>query len=197
MISSNDYDLILKNIGRFITLDESESELFISLLKSKSYKAKEYLLKPGQISKYEIFISKGCVKNYIIDKNGFEHINMFAIEDWWTSDMQSFITENPATHFIQALENTEVLQISKANTKILYQKIPKFERFFRILYQNSLVTQIERIDQNIAFSAEERYLCFIQKYPKLEQRLTQKQMAAYLGITPEFLSVIRNKLTRG
>lgn len=191
------FDLILKNVTRFINLDSSEIEIFASILKSKTYKNKEFLLKPGQISKYEIFIIKGCVKNYILNKNGFEHINMFAIEDWWTSDMHSFITGTPATHFIQALENTEVLQISKQNTELLYQNIPKFERFFRILYQNSLVTQIERINQNIAFTAEERYLSFIKKYPKLEQRLAQKQMAAYLGITPEFLSVIRNKLAKG
>lgn len=186
-------ELILKNVSRFINLDTSEVDFFISVLQGKTFKKKEFLLQPGEVCKYQIFVTRGCLKNFIIDNKGFEYIGMFAVEDWWTGDMHSFITQTPATSFIEALEDTEVLLISKQNLETLYETVPKFERFFRILFQNSLVTQVQRINQSVAYTAEERYLSFIKKYPKLEQRIRQKQMAAYLGITPEFLSVIRKR----
>jgi len=187
---------ILNNVNRFINLEKEEIDLFLSLLQSKSFKKKELILRNGEICRYEIFVVKGCLKSYTIDKNGFEHISMFAVEDWWTGDMVSFENRVPALYNIEALEHTEILQISKPNLDILFNKIPKFERFFRILYQKSLTTHIERNNQNISFTAEERYLYFIDKYPKFEQRLSQKNIAAYLGITPEFLSVLRKKLTQ-
>jgi len=186
-------ELILKNISRHITLDKTEEDFFISLLQQKTIKKKGFLLRPGEICRHEFFVTKGCLRSYTIDDNGFEHIGMFALEDWWTGDMHSFITQTPATYFIEALEDSEVVQISKQDLEILYERVPKFERFFRILFQNSLVTQIQRVNLGISNTAEDRYLHFIQKYPILEQRISQKQVAAYLGITPEFLSVLANK----
>lgn len=188
------YTRIINNVKRFIELDDDELNFFTSLLSVKKYKRKEMLLRNGEVSKYELFIIDGCVKNYTIDHNGFEHISMFAIEDWWTGDMASFETGTPTIFNIEALEDTEVLQISKSDLELLLDKIPKFEKFFRILYQRSLTTYIERNNQNISFTAEDRYLTFIKKYPKLEQRISQKNIASYLGITPEFLSVLRKKL---
>ena len=188
------YTRIINNVKRFIELDDEELNLFTSLLSTKEYKRKEMLLRNGEVSKYELFIINGCVKNYTIDHNGFEHISMFAIEDWWTGDIASFTKETPTIFNIEALEDTEVIQISKSNLELLLDKIPKFEKFFRILYQRSLTTYIERNNQNISFTAEERYLTFIKKNPKFEQRISQKNIASYLGITPEFLSVLRKKL---
>ena len=188
------YQQILNNVNRFIELNDEETDLFTSLLISKKYKKKEFILRHGQVSKYELFIVKGCLKTYTIDNNGFEHISMFAIEDWWTGDMASFTSGNSTIYNIEAIEDTEVLKISKPNLEVLLQKIPKFERFFRILYQRSLTALIERNTQNISFTAEERYLFFIKKYPKFEQRISQKNIASYLGITPEFLSVLRKKI---
>ncbi len=190
------YTQILSNIQRFITLDEQEITIFTALLLSKKYKRKEFLLLNGQVAKYEIFISKGCVKNYTLDNNGFEHISMFAVEDWWTGDMASFTTVEVSKYNIIALEDTEALLISKQNMEILLEKIPKFERFFRILYQKSLTARIEKNNQNISFTAEERYLYFINKYPQFVQRISQKNIASYLGITPEFLSVMRKRLSQ-
>ncbi|PKV51533.1 CRP-like cAMP-binding protein [Aquimarina sp. MAR_2010_214] len=190
------YDRIINNVKRFIDLDDEEQKLFTSLLSTKKYKRKEMLLRNGEVAKHELFIVNGCVKNYTIDNNGFEHISMFAIEDWWTGDMASFTTGTPTIFNIEALEDTEVSQILKPDLELLFDKIPKFEKFFRILYQRSLTTYIERNNQNISFTAEERYLTFIKKYPKFEQRISQKNIAFYLGITPEFLSVLRKKLNR-
>ncbi|RKR15378.1 CRP-like cAMP-binding protein [Maribacter vaceletii] len=188
------YKLILKNISRFIDLNQEEQDLFISLLKEKKLKKKEFLLKPGEIAKYDYFTTKGCLKIYKIDDKGSEHISMFAVKDWWSGDIASFITQQPGNYFVQALEESEVLQISKENFDLLFEKIPKFERFYRILYQRSLVSYIQQSDQNISLNAEDRYRNFIKKYPSLINKISQKNIAAYLGVTPEFLSVLRKKM---
>ena len=188
------HELILKNISRFINLNQEEQDLYVSLFTEKKIKKKDFLLRQGEIAKYDYFITKGCLKVYNIDTKGSEHISMFAIKDWWSGDMASFITQQPANYFIQALEESEVLQISKENFDSLFERIPKFERFYRILYQRSLVTYIQRSDQNISFSAEDRYLKFIKEYPSLINRISQKNIAAYLGVTPEFLSLLRKKM---
>ncbi|MDP4264902.1 MAG: Crp/Fnr family transcriptional regulator [Bacteroidota bacterium] len=187
-------DLILQNIAKHIQLDEKEIDYFTSLLTQKTIKRKGFLLKEGEICGYESFINSGCLRTYSIDNKGVEHIVMFAVEDWWTGDLYSFLTQTPASFTIDALEDTEVLQISKANLEKLYYDVPGFERFFRIMLQNAFIAQQQRINQTLAFTAEERYLHFIHKFPQLEQRIPQKQVAAYLGITPEFLSMLRKKL---
>ena len=189
-------DLIIQNISRHIHLDETERDFFISLLETKKLKRKEFLLKQGNICKTENFIVKGCLRIYTIDDNGFEHIVMFGIEDWWVGDLYSFLTQNPATYFIDALEDTEILQISKVNLDKLYESVPKFERFFRLILQNAFIAQQQRINQNLSYTAEQRYVDFIKKYPQLEQRLSQKQVSAYLGITSVFLSMLRRKLSQ-
>ncbi|AEI50193.1 Crp/Fnr family transcriptional regulator [Runella slithyformis] len=191
-----DTDLILRNISRHIQLDQSETDFFISLLQPKKLKRKEFLVKQGDICKTENFIVKGCMRTYTIDENGFEHIVMFGIEDWWVGDLYSFLTQSPATYFIDALEDTEILQITKSDLDKLYDRVPKFERFFRLILQNAFIAQQQRINQNLSFTAEQRYLSFITKHPDLEQRLSQKQVSAYLGITPVFLSMLRKKLAR-
>jgi CRP-like cAMP-binding protein len=119
---------------------------------------------------------------------------MFGIEDWWVGDLYSFLTQTPASYFIDAIEDTEILQITKANLDKLYEQVPKFERFFRIMLQNAFIAQQQRINQNLAFTAEQRYADFLQRYPQLEQRLSQKQISSFLGITPVFLSMLRRKL---
>ena len=186
---------IIKNISQHIQLDEREVDYFLSLLQPRAIKRKEYLLRPNEVCKYESFITKGCLRTYTIDNTGLEHIVMFAVEDWWTGDLYSFLTQTPGNFIIDALEDTELLQISKSDLEKLYEEVPKFERFFRIILQNAFVAQQQRINQNLSYTAAERYLHFIKRYPQLEQRLPQKQVAAYLGITPEFLSMIRRKLS--
>jgi len=188
------FDLLLQNVADLIALDENEAAFFISLLQPKTLKKKAYLLRPGDICLTENFITRGCVRVYTIDNNGFEHIVAFGVENWWVGDLYSFVTGTPAAYFIDALEDTELWQISKPGLDELYKEVPKFERFFRIRLQNAFIAQQRRISQNLSFTAAQRYLCFIEKYPGLEQRIPQKQVAAYLGITPEFLSMIRRKL---
>lgn len=185
------YDLILKNISRFITLTPEEEQYFTSLLKLKKIKKKGYLLQEGDISRHQYFVNKGCLRTYTIDEKGLEHIIQFAIEDWWTGDMFSFLTQTPARFTIDALEDSELLCLEKNALEELYVKIPKFERFFRHLLQNAFIALQERIVANLSQPADERYCTFITKYPYMEKRLPLKQIASYLGITPESLSRIR------
>ncbi|WP_109830143.1 Crp/Fnr family transcriptional regulator [Reichenbachiella versicolor] len=190
------YDLIFNNVARFIDLNDEEKELFKSLLRQGSAKRKEFIMQPGEVMKYEYFVTKGCLKVYTLDRNGVEHVSMFAIEDYWTGDMASFTRQQPSTYFIKALEDSEFLMLSKQSFEQLFIKIPKFERFYRNLYQRSLVSYIERVNEGISLTAEERYEIFLAKYPQIANRITQKNLAAYLGITPEFLSMIRSKMSK-
>jgi CRP-like cAMP-binding protein len=186
------YDLILKNISRFITLTPEEEQYFTSLFKIKKLKKKEYLLQEGDTSRHQYFVNKGCLRTYTIDEKGIEHIIQFAIEDWWTGDMYSFLTQTPARYNIDTIEDSEILCLEKNAMEELYIKIPKFERFFRHLLQNAFVALQERIVANLSQPADERYCTFINKYPDMEKRLPLKQIASYLGITPESLSRIRS-----
>ena len=190
------FDLILKNVSKHILLEENEEEYFVSLLTTKELKKNEFLLRQGERCYTENFINKGCLRTYSIDDDGFEHNIMFGIEDWWAGDLFSFLTEARSNYYIDALEDTEILQITKADLEKLYERVPKFERYFRILLQNAYIAQQQRINQNISKSAEERYIDFMDQYPKLEQRFSQKQISSYLGITPVFLSMLRRKMSK-
>lgn len=190
------FDLLISNVSRHISLSIEELEFFTSLLRSRSLANGEFLLREGDICKYQSFVIKGCLKTYYQDENGFEHIIDFSIEEWWADDLYSFLTQTAAKSNIRAIAETDILQISKADLELIYQKIPKFERFFRILFQNAYIAQREQINLTLSASAEERYLLFIKKKPYAEKRFTQRDIASYLGITPQFLSTLRKKLGR-
>ena len=187
------YDLILQNISRHIQLTTKEVEFFTSLLKPRTLRKRQYLLQAGDVSLYETFVIKGLLRAYTVDKTAQEHVVLFASEGWWISDMYSFLTNTPATQHIDALEDSEVLCIEKGDLERLYNDVPKFERFFRIILQNAFVANQQRIIASISQSAEELYVNFVKRYPTLEQRIPQVQIASYLGITPETLSRIRRQ----
>lgn len=186
-------DILVENVSKHISLTEDEWNFFASLPQKKLFAKKEFLLRSNEVCHYEIFVVSGCLRNFYIDDKGDEHTTLFATDGWWTGDLFSFFTQKPSRYFIEALEETTVLQFNTADINLLYTKVPKFERFFRILLQNAYIAQEQRIVQNLSNTAEERYEAFRQKYPSLEQRITQKHIASYLGITPEFLSMLRRK----
>ena len=190
-------DLLLSNISRYISLDPEEMTFFASLLKPRALKTGEFLLREGSICKYESFVVRGCLKTYYVDENGFEHIIDFSIEEWWADDLYSLLTQTASRSNIKAIEDTEILQISKFDLELLYQRVPKFERFFRILFQNAYIAQREQINQAMSASAEERYVLFMKQKPYAERRFSQKDIASYLGVTPQFLSALKKRLGRG
>lgn len=188
------FGLLLSNISRHISLTPEEIEFFTSLLNSTSLKTGAFLLREGDVCRYESFITKGCLKTYYVDENGVEHIVDFLVEEWWADDLYSFFTGTAATSNIKAIENTDLVQISKSNLDLLYQKIPKFERFFRMLFQNAYISQRDHINSILSAPAEERYLLFLKKKPYAENRFSQKDIASYLGVTPQFLSALKKKI---
>ena len=183
-------DLILKNINKHVLLTPKEETYFIGLLKEKVVSKKSFLLMEGESCTTINFVNTGLLRAYYCHE-GKESTIMFAIEDWWITDMYCFINQQPAMLNIVSMEESSILTLSKENLEKLYLKVPKFERFFRIIFQNAYIREQLRIVQNLSQPAEQRYYNFQSKYPKVVEKVTQKQIASYLGITPEFLSTIR------
>ena len=190
------FDLLISSISRHISLTQEEIDFFTSLLKSKSLTNGEFLLREGDVCKYESFVIKGCLKTYYQDENGIEHIIDFSIEEWWADDLYSLLTQTPSKSNIKAIEDTDIVQISKTDLELLYQKVPRFERFFRILFQNAYISQRAQINSMLSAPAEERYVLFLKRKPYAEKRFSQKDIASYLGVTPQFLSTLKKKLGR-
>lgn len=186
-----EYPSIIQNILQLVDLNEQEIEFITSRLVSTNLKKKEFLLREGELCKYKNYIVKGCLVMYYIDEEGRERVIHLAVQDHWVNDLYSYFTGQPAGFFIQALEDAEVLQLTRPDLDAIFSNIPKMERFFRIRYQNSLVIQQHRIIQNQFETAGQKYQEFRQKYPDLEQRIPLKYIASYLGITQQFLSVLR------
>jgi len=188
--------LILQNIARFVDLTPEEQQLFLSKTETRHYKAKTIILNAGEVCKYSYFVNSGLLRNFNINDNIVEHVLSFACEGWWIGDMYSLISQKPGNLFIEVLEDCEVVMLSKENQDELYHLIPKLERFFRILTENSLVANQERLMDNLSLSAEERFEKFCKRYPTLVQRVPQKQIASYIGVTPEFFSKMKSRLVR-
>jgi len=184
-------NLILKNVAKHISLDENEISYFFSVLKEKKYPKKSIILKEGETCSTIHFVQSGTLRAFYRDSQGKESTIMFAISDWWITDMACFINHQPAMLNIETIEESVIFKLQKEDLEDLYLKIPKFERFFRIIMQNAYIREQLRVIQNLSLSAEQRYYIFLEKYPKVAQQVTQKQIASYLGITPEFLSMIR------
>lgn len=185
---------LLNYINQYIQLTEEEQQLFLSKVRLGKYLKGQYVVQNGNVCRYESFVLKGCLKTFYIDNEGQEHIVQFALENWWTADLGSFLTQTPASYNVLCLENCELAQISFADLESLYAVIPKFERFFRIIIQKAYVAAQQRIVNNFSMEAKERYLQFRKQYPEIDQRVPQYMIASYLGITKEFLSKIRHQL---
>lgn len=188
--------LLIDNINKIITLTPEEEQLILSQVEVKPYKSKSLLLKANEISRNTYFIQSGVVRSFNINDHIIEHVLHFACEGWWIGDMYSYITEKPGNLFIEVIEDAETVIISKEKQQILYREIPKLERYFRILAENSLVAHQERLMDNLSLTAEERFEKFCSKYPTLIQRVPQKHIASYIGVTPEFFSKMKARLLK-
>lgn len=179
--------------NRYLPFNDAEIEDIYALLSQKTYKKKEFLLEKGNICKHNYFILKGVVRSYHIDKKGKELITLFAIDNWWVTNMESFIKETPSSQYIQAIEETTVLCLSKSSLETLYQQHPKLERLFRIVTENMLIANLRKNDFFLQLKSKERYYDFVAKQPDFVQRVPQYMIASYLEITPEYLSELRRQ----
>lgn len=189
-------DVLLQSIARHISLSPEEQEHFLSFTETKNYKAKTILLKAGEICTHSFFVTTGILRSYTLDENGVEHVMSFACPGWWIADMYSYLSQRPGQLYLEVNEDAEVILLSKENQERLYHDIPKTERFFRILVENSLVANQQRLMDNLSFTAEARYDKFSKKYAELVHCLPQKQIASYIGVTPEFFSKMKAKLLK-
>lgn len=187
---------IVENISKIVTLTQQEQALFLSKTETKNYKAKTIILNAGEVCKHSYFVNSGLLRSFTINDNIVEHVLSFACEGWWIGDMYSLLSQKPGNLFVEVMEDSEVVLLSKENQEKLYTEIPKLERFFRILTEKSLVANQERLMDSLSLTAEERFEKFCKKYPTLIQKVPQKQIASYIGVTPEFFSKMKSKLLR-
>ena len=191
-----DYSIIIQHTQKFIQLTEEEQEYFLSLLQEKRLPKKTFFLRENEACNSTAFVLSGCLRAYSVDEQGIEHILQFAPQNWWITDMFSVLSGKPAQLNIDALEDAEILILGKKEQEELYKNVPKFERYFRILIENSTVASRQRVLDNLELSAKERYAKFCNTYPTLTNTIPQKQVAAYIGVTPEFLSKMKAEYLR-
>lgn len=187
------FEHLLANFALHVNLDVAEQTYIKSVLQHRTLEKNKMLLETGGICRNLYFVDQGCLRVFNRDKEGLEHNVLFCPENWWAADMPSFSGQVPAYYSIGALETTELFYFSYQSLEQLYIDVPKMERFFRILAQNGFSLYQRRVNSIISRSAEERYMQFQHLYPRLEQRIAQKHIASYLGITPVFLSMIRRR----
>lgn len=182
--------------SRHLSLDETEVDFLKTVFKEKKVRKRQYLLQEGDICHYNSFVVEGCFRMYMADDKGKEHNLQFAIENWWILDMESFYFGKPSRLNIEAIETSIVYQIRKEDQFKLFVDYPKFNRIFRVLCENALISTQKRVLQNISSTAEEKYIEFLDQYPQLFNRISNAQIASYIGVTPEFLSAIRRRMTK-
>ena len=188
------YDPLIKYIAEYISLNEKEIDILKSLTRIKKVRKRQFVVEQGEVCRYENYVVEGCLRCYHLDENGQEHIVQFAVDDWWIADLQSFLTQSPANFSVDALEPSVLIQFGYNELQELYNKIPKLERFFRLIIQNAFVASQKRIVASYSKDAGKRYIAFRNRYPNIENRVPQYMVASYLGITPEFLSKIRRRI---
>lgn len=187
------HDSLRQHIKKNIEISNTDLETIINCFKPKTLKKKDFLLNQGSIYKYEGFVLDGCFRIFTIDQKGNENTLYFAANDWWLMDIDSFMNKTPSHLNIQALEDSEVLLIDRADKMRLYESLPIVEKLFRVMSQKALVAWQRRLIRNHCETAKERYLHFSNTYPNIASKLTDKQIASYLGITHEFLSKIKKQ----
>ena len=187
---------LIHYFSKFLPLEEQEIAFLESVIKERKVRRRQFILQEGDVCKYNSFVIEGCFRMYMVDENGKEHNLQFAVENWWIGDIGSFHSEQPSQLNIEAIENSVILQIKKEDQLRLFVEYPKFNRIFRVFTENALVSLQRRVLQNISSTAEERYLDFMERHPYFFNRISNVQIASYLGVTPEFLSSIRKRLAK-
>lgn len=189
-----DYTNILNNIKRYVSLNKEDEKQFAAIVRTTKVKRRQFIVQPNFVCSHQSYVLKGAFRSYFVNDEGLDHTIQFAIEDWFISDFNSYINQEPASLFVEALEDSVVQQIAYNDVEKLCDENPKFERFFRLVAQKSFAFSQRRVLSNLGKSAEERYLEFQALYPSIVQRVPQYALASYLGMSAEFLSKIRKRL---
>lgn len=189
------YDFFFQHLNNKVRLTEEEQAQIKSYLTFKKLRKKQYLLQEGDVCKVIAFIEKGALRAYSVDDNNHEHIIQFGLEGWIISDLYSFLTGEPAVYNIDAIEDAELVLISKSAHEELLRTMPKYETFTRLNITGAYLAMQRRLTSIISSPVEERYQEFLALYPHIAQRVPQHMIASYMGLTPETLSRIRKRIS--
>lgn len=189
------YEVFFRKFNEKVSLTLDEEVVIKNYLTPKKLRKKQYLLQEGDVCKNICVVEKGALRSYVLDEKGAEYITAFALEGWTMGDLSSFMKEEPATLNIDALEDSELVLISKQAYNELLQTAPKFETYIRILMTDAYMALQKRTTYMISLSLEERYKAFIQMYPNVMQRVPQHMIASYMGLSPETLSRVRSRIS--
>ena len=188
------FEQLFKSLEEKVKLTDEEKSLCKTFFSPRKLRKRQFLLQAGDSCKVNAFVEKGILRSYTVDEKGNEHIIQFAAEGWWISDLYSFLTGEASAYNIEALENCELLLLTRSASEELLAALPKFETYQRLLLQGAYIAMQRRITASLNQTAEEKYLDIIHTYPDIIQRVPQHMVASYLGITPETLSRIRKQL---
>lgn len=185
------YDALNKHAG----FSRDEYEFYCSLLKMRIVKKKEHYLQAGDISRATAYVASGCFRQYIIGDQGKEIIIQFALEDWWIGDLESFHYEKPSTFYIQALEDSELMLLSRRDFLRVCEELPKYKSFPDEKVQRNHFATLKRLSIAKLGTPEEKYLLLMKEQPQLFQRVPLHYIASFLSIEPESLSRLRKRLS--
>jgi CRP-like cAMP-binding protein len=190
------FDVLRAYLEERASFTEDEFDLMRTVFLPATLRAGEFLQRAGSPARYGAFVAKGCLRSYVIDPRGKEHIVQFAPENWWLTDTTSLTTGAPSNYFIDAIEDSEMLLIDPPSHQKIVDKVPGYAASFRTGLQRHAAAKDQRIVNSLSASAEERYLQFLETYPSIALRVPQWMLASYLGVSPETVSRIRKKLSR-
>lgn len=182
-----------QHINKRIPIENDEFERVMNCFVSEKFDKGQRIIVPGETVKHQYFVLKGCLRTFLIDPTGKEHTIQFAAENWWVSDYISYYQSNNSELTVECIESCELLKANIDALKVLFDELPKIERFFRLQLESAFVAFQTRILSNLHKNAKQRYEVFIEQYPHIEQRLKNYQIASFLGITPESLSRLRKE----
>lgn len=187
-------DFFYKQISEHIDLKEKDIDLLNAFFQSKKILKGSYLLREGEICRNAFFVLEGLFRTFIIDEHGNEHILQFSMRGWWAGDLASFITNEPSKFNVEALEDSEILWISKSSWEILLEKIPQYVDYHRKLLEKGLFVTQNRLIESFSVDAKIKYQNLIKTFPDIFTRVPQYMIASYLGMSRETLSRVRSQL---
>jgi CRP-like cAMP-binding protein len=189
------YEIFFQTLKTKVDFSEEDLGAIKKHLTPKKLRKKQYLLQEGDVCKFIAFVEKGALRSYTIDEKGTERIIQFALEGWLISDLYSFLTSEPASYTIDAIDDCELVLINKTAHEELLKTLPKYETWIRLQITGAYIALQKRLTSIISLSLEERYEGFTFIYPHIVQRVPQHMIASYMGLTPETLSRVRKKMT--
>ena len=187
------YPGFITHIRRYVELSDDEVLKLEPYLQPMELKRREYLLREGEVCRYNYFVEKGCLRMFFNNDKMVEQTTQFAIENWWLSDYFSFARQSPSEYAIQAVEKSVIVAVDNHLQDDLFVELPQLERYFRIMMQRALSASQLRVKMIYQLSKEDMYRHFNNSYPQFFQRVPQYMIASYLGLTPEYMSELRKK----